>query len=143
MMMTGLADPKPSMVCTAVYPTYTGSGIDEGVGDMSAESGSSGAEPKGFDRRTFLHTSGGVATGIAVTVFPSGVVALAGPAAASAKDKPQLVDPSGHPPAETVMAYVHDADAGIVTVVSGIEERTYRDPALAKRLIDAARPQTT
>jgi hypothetical protein len=29
----------------------------------------------------------------------------------------------------------------VVTVVSGTAERTYRDPALAKRLIDAARPQ--
>jgi hypothetical protein len=29
-----------------------------------------------------------------------------------------------------------------VTVVSGTAERTYRDPALAKRLIDAARPQS-
>lgn len=109
---------------------------------MSAASDSGSSERQGVSRRSFLQTSGGVATGIAVTVLPSGAVALAGPAAASAKERPQLVDPSGHPPAETVMAYVHDADAGIVTVVSGTEERTYRDPALAKRLTDAARPQT-
>jgi len=37
------------------------------------------------------------------------------------------------------MAYVHDADKGVVTVVSGTGEKTYRDPALAKRLLDAAR----
>ena len=40
--------------------------------------------------------------------------ALASPAAASAKDAPagQRVEPSGDVPHETVMAYVHDADAG-------------------------------
>ena len=109
---------------------------------MPAGSDSGSTERPSVSRRSFLQTSGGVATGIAVTVLPSGAVALGAPAAASAKDKPQLVDPTGHPPAEPVMAYVHDADAGVVTVVSGTEERTYRDPALAKRLTDAARPQT-
>jgi hypothetical protein len=111
---------------------------------MSAGSDSGRTERPGVNRRSFLQTSGGVATGIAVTVLPSGVVALAGPAVAGAKDRQggEPVEPSGHAPAEPVMAYVHDADAGIVTVVSGTHERTYRDPALAKRLIDAARPQT-
>jgi hypothetical protein len=96
---------------------------------------------QGSSRRSFLRTSGGVATGIAVTVLPSGVVALAAPAAASAKDEPagQRVEPSGDVPQETVMAYVHDAEKGVVTVVSGTGEKTYRDPALAKRLLDAAR----
>lgn len=109
---------------------------------MSAASDSGSGERQAVSRRSFLQTSGGVATGIAVTVLPSGAVALAAPEVASAKEKAHLVDPSGHPPAEPVMAYVHDADAGVVTVVSGTTERTYRDPALAKRLIDAARPQT-
>ena len=66
----------------------------------------------GTSRRSFLRTSSGVATGIAVTVLP------------------------------TVMAYVHDASDGIVTVISGTGEKTYRDPALAKRLLDAAHAQT-
>lgn len=107
---------------------------------MSSELDASGAELKGSSRRAFLQTSGGVATGIAVTVLPSGVVALASPAAASAKEQPlgERVDPSGDVPQEPVMAYVHDADKGVVTVVSGAGERTYRDPALAKRLLDAA-----
>ncbi len=96
---------------------------------------------KGSNRRSFLRTSSGVATGIAVTVLPSGVVALASPAAASAQQEPvrQPVEPAGDVPHETVMAYVHDADRGIVTVVSGTGERTYRDAALASRLLDAAR----
>ena len=97
----------------------------------------------GTNRRSFLRTSGGVATGIAVTVLPSGVVALAGPAAASAHVDPaaRRVEASGDVPKDTVMAYVHDADNGIVTVVSGTGEKTYRDLALAKRLHDAAHPQ--
>ncbi len=109
---------------------------------MSSELDAGGAERKGSDRRTFLRTSGGVATGIAVTVLPSGIVALASPAAAAAKDAPaRAVDPQGDVPSEPVMAYVHDADKGIVTVMSGTAERTYHDPALAKRLLAAANPQ--
>ena len=108
---------------------------------MSSELDTGGEGQKGFNRRSFLRTSGGVATGIAVTVLPSGVVALAAPAAAGAKEEPagQRVDASGDVPKEPVMAYVHDADKGVVTVVSGTGEKTYRDPALAKRLLDAAR----
>lgn len=110
---------------------------------MSSERDAGGAEPRGSSRRTFLRTSGGVATGIAVTVLPTGVVALASPAGAQAKDAPaRTVEPQGDVPSETVMAYVHDADKGDVTVVSGTTERTYRDPALAKRLLDAARSQS-
>jgi hypothetical protein len=111
---------------------------------MSSDLHGDGEASKGTSRRTFLRTSGGVATGIAVTVLPTGMVALAAPAIADAKSAPAaaLVHPEGDVPAETVMAYVHDADRGVVTVVSGTAERTYRDPALAKRLIDAARPQS-
>ena len=107
---------------------------------MSSELDAGGKDRPGHSRRSFLQTSGGVATGIAVTVLPSGVVALAAPAAASAKDQSpaERVDPSGDVPQETVMAYVHDARNGIVTVVSGTGEKTYRDPALANRLLDAA-----
>jgi hypothetical protein len=37
-----------------------------------------------------------------------------------------------------VVAYVHDAGRGEVTVMSGSNQVTYRDRALAKRLMDAA-----
>ena len=106
---------------------------------MSSELDAGGEERKGFNRRSFLRTSGGVATGIAVTVLPSGVVSLAAPGAADAQA--QRVEPTGDVPHETVMAYVHDAKKGHVTVVSGTGERTYRDPALVKRLLDAANPK--
>lgn len=91
---------------------------------------------EGHSRRSFLRTSGGVATGIAVTVLPTGIVALAAPDAASAKA--ERVEPDGDVPPETVMAYVHDARNGVVTVVSGSGEKSYRDPDLVKRLLDAA-----
>jgi hypothetical protein len=106
---------------------------------MSSENHAGDPTRKGLNRRSFLHTSGGVATGIAVTVLPTGVVALAAPAA-EAKTTPaaRRVEPDGDVPQETVMAYVHDAKHGVVTVVSGTTEKTYSDPALVKRLLDAA-----
>ena len=104
-----------------------------------------GEQPRpGTSRRSFLRTSGGVATGIAVTVLPTGVVALAAPGAASAHTQTaaERVEATGDVQEETVMAYIHDAKNGIVTVVSARGEKTYRDPALAKRLHDAAHSQT-
>jgi hypothetical protein len=94
----------------------------------------------GTSRRSFLRTSGGVATGIAVTVLPTGVVALAAPSVAGAHSEPdaERVAAAGDLPEDPVMAYVHDAKNGIVTVISGTAEKTYHDPALAKRLLDAA-----
>ena len=109
---------------------------------MSSDPGADRASSDGHSRRSFLRTSGGVATGIAVTVLPTGVVALVAPGAASAKETlGRRVDADGDVPEETVMAYVHDAKKGIVTVVSGTGEKTYHDPALAKRLLDAAHSQ--
>ena len=110
---------------------------------MSSELDAGGEERSGYSRRSFLRTSGGVATGIAVTVLPSGAVALAAPSAAGAKEpSAQRVEAKGDVPQEPVMAYVHDAKNGVVTVVSGTGEKTYRDHALAKRLLDAAHAQT-
>ncbi len=110
---------------------------------MSTERDAGMPGAKGVNRRSFLQSSGGVATGLAVTVVPSAAVVLASPAAVSAKERlGEPVHPSGDVPQETVMAYVHDAEKGHVTVVSGTSERTYRDPVLAKRLLDAARSHT-
>ena len=50
-----------------------------------------------------------------------------------------VTDPSGPAPYEPVTAYVRDAERGEVTVMSGKQETTYKDPALVKRLLDAAR----
>jgi hypothetical protein len=42
-------------------------------------------------------------------------------------------------PKEPLVAYVRDAHKAEVTVLLGTEEVTYRDPALTKRLLKAAR----
>jgi hypothetical protein len=106
---------------------------------MSFQRDAGQPERQGVNRRSFLQTSGGVATGVAVTVVPSAALALGVTPAAAAEPKlGRRVDPEGHVPADTVMAYVHDADKGHVTIVAGTQEMTYHDPALAKRLLDAA-----
>ncbi len=103
---------------------------------MSSDRDLSGGSAEGFDRRAFLRTTGGVATGLAVTAVP-GAAVLSAPTAADAKTG-EPVHPTGDMPSEPVMAYVHNAERGEVTVLFGTEQRTYRDPALAKRLLDAA-----
>lgn len=104
---------------------------------MSADRDVEQAGGGGVNRRSFLQSSGGVATGLAVTMVPGAAVALGSPAAASAKPA-ERIHATGDLPSEPVMAYVHNAKRGEVTVLSGTHERTYRDPALAKRLLDAA-----
>ncbi len=108
---------------------------------MSSDREQDKAGEKGLNRRSFLQTSGGVATGLAVTIVPGAAVALSSPAVASAKVG-DVVHPADEMPSEPVMAYVHNAERGEVTVLSGTVERTYRDPILAQRLLDAARAQT-
>jgi hypothetical protein len=86
-----------------------------------------------FSRRSLIATSAGVATTVAVTtVAPA--AALAGP---DAPARP-IASPSTPVPGDPVVAYVHDAARGEVTVISGEGERTFRDPALVKRLLAAA-----
>jgi hypothetical protein len=58
---------------------------------------------------------------------------------AGAGPKPKVTKPSGPAPREPVTAYVRDAQRGEVTVMSGKQETTYRDPVLVKRLLDAAK----
>jgi hypothetical protein len=113
--------------------------VDKEVGRMASERDPGKVEARGVNRRSFLQTSGGVATGLAVVAVPPAALAMASPAAAKENRLVQRVEPSGDVPSETVMAYVHDAQHGVVTVVSGTSEKTYRDPVLAKRLLDAAR----
>ncbi len=105
---------------------------------MSSEHDPQQASASGLNRRSFLRNSSGVATGLAVTIVPGAAVALGSPAAASAKAGEQ-VHPTDDVASEPVMAYVHNAERGEVTVLSGTEQRTYRDPVLSRRLLDAAR----
>jgi hypothetical protein len=90
----------------------------------------------GIDRRSFIKVSAGVATGAAAVGMPA-AAALAVPAAALAdKSKAIPVSSEGSPPAEPVMAYIHDARRAEVTVLSGTAEITYHDPALVKHLLE-------
>jgi hypothetical protein len=87
-----------------------------------------------FSRRSLIASSAGVATTVAVTaVAPAAAVAAAHDAPAA-----PVGPPSTPIPAHPVVAYVRDAARGEVTVVSGAAERTFRDPALVKRLLAAA-----
>jgi hypothetical protein len=83
-----------------------------------------------FSRRAFLK-SAGVATGAAAI--------SASPAVAAAME-PETVEttPSGKMSPEPVVAIVRDASLGEVTVLSGTTEKTYKDRALARRLLRVA-----
>jgi len=86
----------------------------------------------GVTRLSFLKSSAGVAAGAAMVAVPGAV-------AQAAEEKSGVpVAPSSPNPREPVVAYVRDAARGEVTVMSGTHEKTYRDRALAKRLMAAA-----
>jgi TAT (twin-arginine translocation) pathway signal sequence len=84
-------------------------------------------------RRSFLHVSAGAATGAALAAAPA--VSMLLPEDAAARE----VAASGPAPNDTVVAFVRSADRGEVTILSGTSEVTYRDHALVKRLLRAAR----
>lgn len=86
---------------------------------------------QGLTRSAFIKSSAGVAAGAAAVSVPAALVTGAGEGGVEVK-------PSAPNPREPVMAYVRDAERGEVTVMSGTSETTYRDRALARRLIAAA-----
>lgn len=83
-----------------------------------------------LSRRSFLKTAG-LATG---AVMVAGVPT----AAAEAESVPEIVPSPSAMPHEPLVAYVRDASKGEVTVVSGLEETTFKDQALVKRITKAA-----
>jgi len=85
----------------------------------------------GVTRLSFLKGSAGVAAGMAAVGVPAA-------AAITTKDARVVTTPASRTPREPVIAYVRDAARGEVTIVSGTSETTYRDRALAQRLLDAA-----
>ena len=82
-----------------------------------------------LSRSSFLKTAG-LATGAALV----GGVPVAGAASEAA---PQLVVQPSVTPKDPIVAYVRDATKGEVTIVSGLSETTFKDPALVKRLTKA------
>ena len=85
-----------------------------------------------MNRRKFVTKAGGAVTGAAA-------LGVAGAASANAEPVAEVTEPSTPVPPETLVAYVRDIDSGEVTVASGTTETTYRDRALVKRLVKAAR----
>jgi len=88
-------------------------------------------EGAGMTRLSFLKASAGAAAGAAAVAVP-------GASAATGEPPGVPTHPSARTPREPVVAYVRDAGRGEVTVVSGTREITYRDRALARRLMKAA-----
>lgn len=90
--------------------------------------------PERSSRRSFLRTTGGVATVVAV---PTAAVVMASPADATTArpaNGARLPNPTTPVPDTPVMAYVHDRKAGTVVIMTGDTERTVKDRELVKRL---------
>jgi hypothetical protein len=85
-----------------------------------------------LSRRSFLK-SAGAATGVAIIGTVPGV------AEAASERAPELVGAPSPLPREPIVAIVRDPAGAEVTVVSGTSETTYRDQALVKRLLEAAK----
>jgi hypothetical protein len=115
-------------------PLLGGGPSPSAVGDVTLDEGTS--------RRAFLEGSAGAAAGAAMIIAGPKVAAIALDGSGSgvpADPKAVVTKPTGPTPHEPVTAYVHNAERGEVTVMSGKSETTYRDPALVKRLLDAGR----
>jgi len=110
------------------------SGAPAGSGVPEAGAG------EGTSRRAFLEGTAGAAAGAAVALATPKVASIALDHGHTAAPEPTAVrtQASGPAPREPITAYVRDAQRGEVTVLSGKQETTYRDPALVKRLLDAA-----
>jgi hypothetical protein len=97
----------------------------------------------GSSRRMFLEGTAGAVTGAALVLASPKVASIALDAGSkgspSSEPKGVVTQPSGAAAQEPVTAYVRNAERHEVTVLSGTREVTYRDPALVKRLLDAAR----
>ncbi len=91
-------------------------------------------------RRRFL-TKAGAATGAAAFVgIPTLGTSKLEHDATPAVDEPRaVVDAPGGLAPEPIVVYVRDARRGEVTVLHGTRETTYRDRALVRRLLKAAK----
>jgi hypothetical protein len=87
---------------------------------------------KRLDRRSFLKTAGAATGAAAFSASPA--------VAAAFEPHPVETAPTGPMPSEPVVAIVRDASRGEVTVLSGLNEATYRDRVLVRRLLKAAQP---
>ena len=109
---------------------------------LAAGAAGDAAADEGTSRRAFLQGTAGAAAGAAVILATPKVAAIALDSQGSSvrhRSEGRCHQGLGAAPAEPVTAYVRDAARGEVTVMSGKQETTYKDPVLVKRLLDAAR----
>jgi hypothetical protein len=85
-----------------------------------------------LSRRSFVKIAGAATGAAALAAAPPIARAAVG------EEGAQRTDPTTGVPEEPVVAYVRDAKRGEVTVTAGMSEHTYRDRALAQRLLRAA-----
>jgi len=98
------------------------------------------AADEGTSRRQFLAGAGAASGAAMIVAAPKVASVLSAPGGRAATEpKPVVTKPSGAAPREPVTAYVRNEARSEVTVMSGTRETTYRDPALVKRLLDAAK----
>jgi hypothetical protein len=106
----------------------------------AASAGAAAAASEGTSRRQFLAGAGAAAGAAMIVAAPKAASVLDSPGqGVGAEPKAVATKPSGPAPREPVTAYVRNEQRGEVTVMSGTRETTYRDPALVKRLLDAAK----
>ena len=85
-----------------------------------------------LSRRSFVKIAGAATGAAALAAAPPLARAAVG------EEGTQPTSPTTGVPEEPVVAYVRDAARGEVTVTAGTAEHTYRDRALAQRLLRAA-----
>jgi hypothetical protein len=107
----------------------------------AASGGPAEEASEGTSRRQFLAGGAGAAAGAAMILATPKVASVLDTQGqgAGADPKAAVTEPSGPAPREPVTAYVRNEHRGEVTVMSGKRETTYKDPALVKRLLDAAK----
>ena len=88
-----------------------------------------------LSRRSFVKIAGAATGAAALAAAPPVARAAVGGDA----EHGEKIDPTTGVPDEPLVAYVRDAKRGEVTVTAGLTEHTYRDRALVKRLLRAAR----
>jgi hypothetical protein len=89
----------------------------------------------GSSRRSFLRATGGLGAGAAAVALPAAFgTASAGATAARPANGVAAPSPTTPQPAAPLMAYVHDARAGTVVIMTGDTQRTVKDRELVRRL---------
>ncbi|MDQ8044073.1 MAG: hypothetical protein AAGC46_02975 [Solirubrobacteraceae bacterium] len=98
-------------------------------------------ESTGLSRRTMIAGTAGFASALAAAITAPGMATADAPAASvdpSACAPVHVADPATDIPEDTVIACIRHAERGEITIITGETERTFHEPALAKRLLELA-----